>query len=631
VRTPRYALLAVLCTVSDMALLAPPAAAQTAAADDKRFQIVECVMPSTARKRGRNFTEIVRGGIQTTSADECENFGGTYVPVTALEDALNLWRPEAEKGSTAAQYRVGSILEQGVRGKVDIPAAVDWYRRAETGGDLRARASLIRLAQDGKWQAPPDELRRLLGQGFSGGTEPARAERDTLREQLAAAQSALAEKEKSLAAVRSSGAGAKAPTGEDAGALSAEIQRLRDINETYRQRMTVVEKVSDRLRVQLAGAPSGKQQSGVALAAVGSELTIEIYDPPVPTTRGVQLTVSPRDGGFRVIGRATSPTGIKSLSVNEKPQTVGVDGSFEIRQAITRGATKFVVKATDGANRNKQTEFELVASETVGAVASTPLNTAKLGTYHALVIGNNAYTRGWPPLQTAVNDARKMAQVLESNYGFKVTLLVDKDRYSLLSAINTLRLNLGENDNLLIYYAGHGMADTETGAAYWVPVDGEPKNQSNWLAASEITNMLRAMKAKNVLIIADACYAGAFTYRTIPTARPELDAGQRATALSAMSSRKSRTILTSGGNEPVLDSSDGKHSLFAAELIPLLEQNKQPLEASRIFTSLAVRVHEAAKKLTKGAVSADYSNQVPYYAALEHAGHEMGDFVLVPK
>ncbi len=631
-RTLTCGALSLSCAVGTFGAFFGSASVHASAADAKRFEIVECVMPSTARKRGRNFSEIVRGGIQTTSADECENFGGTYVPVSALEASLALWRPEADKGNVTAQYRVGSILEQGVRGQPDVRGAIEWYQRANAQGDLRARASLVRLAQEGKWNAPRDELSKLLGQSFSDGLEPVKSERDNLRVQLDLAQKMLAEKEAFLKqAPPASGTSNADAAGVQA--LTAEVMRLREINDTYRQRMTVVEKVSDRLRVQLGAAPATRDTGIAASTSAFADLSIEIYDPPVPSTRGAQVAVSAnRDGAIRIIGRANSPAGIRTVTVNERPQKISTDGTFDIRSPLTRGAAKFAIKATDGANRSRQTEFELVSADSgVRAITSVNVAPAKTGNYHALVIGNNRYARGWPALQTAVGDAQRMANVLRDHYGFQVKLINDADRYAMLSALNTLRQTLTENDNLLIFYAGHGQIDAGTGAAYWVPVDGEPNNPANWIPSSEITNMLRAMKAKNVLIVADSCYAGAFTYRTIPTASAELDATQRGAALGTMSARKSRTILTSGGNEPVLDSSDGKHSLFAAELLPLLEQNRQPLEASRIFTALAVRVHESAQKLTSGAVSADYSNQVPYYAALEHAGHELGDFVFVPK
>ncbi len=49
------------------------------------------------------------------------------------------------------------------------------------------------------------------------------------------------------------------------------------------------------------------------------------------------------------------------------------------------------------------------------------------GHYYALVIGNNTY-QYLKPLQTAVADAKAVAQVLRDKYGFRVTLLLDAKR-----------------------------------------------------------------------------------------------------------------------------------------------------------------------------------------------------------
>jgi hypothetical protein len=79
------------------------------------------------------------------------------------------------------------------------------------------------------------------------------------------------------------------------------------------------------------------------------------------------------------------------------------------------------------------------------------------GNYHALVIGNNNY-RHLSKLKTAVNDPTAVAEVLRRAYGFKVNLLIDATRAEMLLALSKLRATLKFDDNLLIYYAGHGFA-----------------------------------------------------------------------------------------------------------------------------------------------------------------------------
>ena len=72
-----------------------------------------------------------------------------------------------------------------------------------------------------------------------------------------------------------------------------------------------------------------------------------------------------------------------------------------------------------------------------------------LGNYYALVIGNNAY-HSLPPLETAINDARAVAQLLRNKYGFRVDVLIDATREDILRALNRYRRMLDANDNLLI-------------------------------------------------------------------------------------------------------------------------------------------------------------------------------------
>src|SRR5579864_2549817 len=78
-----------------------------------------------------------------------------------------------------------------------------------------------------------------------------------------------------------------------------------------------------------------------------------------------------------------------------------------------------------------------------------------LGSYYALVIGNNNY-KYLNKLQTAVNDADAMAQMLRQRYGFVAKELRNATRDDIITAMVEYRRTLPENSNLLIYYAGHG-------------------------------------------------------------------------------------------------------------------------------------------------------------------------------
>ncbi|MGI9294228.1 MAG: caspase family protein [Pseudomonadales bacterium] len=232
------------------------------------------------------------------------------------------------------------------------------------------------------------------------------------------------------------------------------------------------------------------------------------------------------------------------------------------------------------------------------------------GRYRALVIGNNRY-REFPKLQTPLADAKAVAKLLESDYGFSVTRLTNASRYKVLKALGQLRKELKAEDNLLVYYAGHGYLDETTRRGYWLPVDAERDNSANWISTDDIADMLAGAAAEHAIVIADSCFSG-----TLTRAGPTLNRDERNALLQRLASKRSRTVLTSGGLEPVLDDGDGQHSIFARVFLDVLTENQGVLEAERLFMSLRDRV----------AVNAD---QTPQYAPIRKAGHAGGDFIFV--
>jgi len=64
--------------------------------------------------------------------------------------ALEIWKPLAEKGSTAAQLSLGAMYEQGQGVPQDYAEAVKWYERAATGGHTSAQFNLAQLYETGR-------------------------------------------------------------------------------------------------------------------------------------------------------------------------------------------------------------------------------------------------------------------------------------------------------------------------------------------------------------------------------------------------------------------------------------------------------------------------------------------------
>ncbi len=244
------------------------------------------------------------------------------------------------------------------------------------------------------------------------------------------------------------------------------------------------------------------------------------------------------------------------------------------------------------------------------------------GTYHALVIGSDMY-RYLPRLDTAVNDARAVAEILSRRYGFETTTLFNADRYQILSSLNGLRGRLTDKDNLVIYYAGHGELDEINRRGHWLPIDAERDSSANWISNAEVTDILNAMSAKHVLLIADSCYSGALT-RASPGFRLAggMSDRQRQSWIRVMVDRRSRIALTSGGLEPVVDAGEERHSVFAKALLEALARNTGVLDSQSLFAEISAQVTYAASRYEV--------TQVPEYAPIRSAGHDGGEFFFVP-
>ena len=235
------------------------------------------------------------------------------------------------------------------------------------------------------------------------------------------------------------------------------------------------------------------------------------------------------------------------------------------------------------------------------------------GSYHALVIGNNDYAH-LPKLKTAVADARAIAELLRERYNFSVQLVLNATREDVIRALLELRGKLGENDSLLIYYAGYGYLDSLTDTGFWLPVDAHEDNEANWVSVSTLSRNLRAIWAKHIMIVADSCYSGTLTRAApvhLPSPREQME------LLRRMAEKRSVTAMSSGGLEPVADSGGGNHSVFAKAFMTTLNENDTILRGELVFDRVRSSV----------VVNAD---QTPEYGDVRLADHQGGDFLFVP-
>lgn len=316
----------------------------------------------------------------------------------------------------------------------------------------------------------------------------------------------------------------------------------------------------------------------------------------------------------------------KSLNATQKSELALLKSLVKgLQQSQVTAKTKLeglVLRTPVAVSNYKDSTLEVTKT---GSAEDISYSDMKFGKYYALIIGNQEYSQ-LNDLTTVKNDVRVMADLLEKRYGFEVQLLINSDRLNVMRAVNELSERLEEDDNLLIYYAGHGNRITtgEREAGYWLPVNASPPpDDSSWVPNEFVTNHLARLKAKRVLVISDSCYAGLLSSSPGYLFFNKNDAQQTKEYIKYKLPRRSRLLMSSGGDKPVIDNGGNGHSVFASALLDKLKSNDRILAAPELFRSIKDKVVEESNRYE--------FLQEPVYKSIKGAGHEIGDFFFVPK
>lgn len=215
-----------------------------------------------------------------------------------------------------------------------------------------------------------------------------------------------------------------------------------------------------------------------------------------------------------------------------------------------------------------------------------------------------------PSLFNCVRDAQRIKTILHRDYQFEpehtFTLYNEAaTEKNIFDTFKKLVRIVRPEDNLLILYSGHGEFETDIEEGYWIPVDAQLGDFSDYVSNSRIVKYLKAINAHHILLIVDSCFSGSlFSHR---------NAGRAAAALR-LDEIPSRWLITAGRNEVVSDGQPGDHSPFADNIIYFLENNK---EQSLSVADLSDAVVDAVIY---------NSRQTPRGEPLQDVGHRGGQF-----
>jgi len=240
-------------------------------------------------------------------------------------------------------------------------------------------------------------------------------------------------------------------------------------------------------------------------------------------------------------------------------------------------------------------------------IADAPTDTRKRV---ALLIGNDAYSGDIPALATPISDVEAIAAKLKDKHGFEVIVLRNAGKADIIREMNRLATGTVVADSVMIMYAGHGYQEEGArGMGYWIPVDATATSAAGWVSNQDISKLLYAIPARQVMLVSDSCFSGSLT-------REQRVKAARGLNRDEVLKQRSVLVLSSGGEEPVTDDGHDGHSIFAWNLLNVLDSAEQGLTGFELYR----QVHEGVIK--------EYPQQ-PQFGASIFAGHKGdGDYFL---
>ncbi|MCX6149249.1 MAG: caspase family protein [Ignavibacteriales bacterium] len=312
---------------------------------------------------------------------------------------------------------------------------------------------------------------------------------------------------------------------------------------------------------------------------------------------------------IKIRGLATDESGIREVTVNNRKADLTSSGEFSIDMFLDVGRNRIIVKATDFKSN--------IALDTL-FISRKIEDLIERGKFYALIIGINKYHGAWQELNNAVNDAKAVEKLLKEEYVFDeiITLYEDQaTRKNIIQKIEWLEDNVKNDDNVLIFYSGHGEFKQNQNRGYWVPIDATTQSTVDYISNPDIQTHLNGIASRHTLLIADACFSGdIFKGRTENMTFENTDR-----YFKEVYRKASRTALTSGGIEPVTDGGRDGHSVFTYYLLKALKENSSKyFAAGQLFSEIKIPV-------------TNNSEQRPNFQPIKNTGDEGGEFLFIKK
>lgn len=201
-------------------------------------------------------------------------------------------------------------------------------------------------------------------------------------------------------------------------------------------------------------------------------------------------------------------------------------------------------------------------------------DTIKKQTNYALLIAIGEYD-AFDNLVNPTIDVGEIAKDLSQDYGYVVEVLSNPKLDDILKKLKTYAMiPYGENDQLFIFFAGHGYYDDVFKEGYLIAKDSKADDiaHTSFLSHSNLRTVVNNIPCEHIFLSLDACFGGTFD--------PIIASASRSTGMykdvekedfiQRKMKYKTRLYLSSGGKEYVPDGRPGQHSPFTRKFLEAL-------------------------------------------------------------
>ena len=197
---------------------------------------------------------------------------------------------------------------------------------------------------------------------------------------------------------------------------------------------------------------------------------------------------------------------------------------------------------------------------------------------YAILFATNKFDN-WSDLVNPIYDADAIAKELTERYGFIVEIVKDAEQNDVMTKMRELaQRKYKPQDQLLIFFAGHGVYDEVFGEGFVVAKNSirNDVSKNTYISHNRIRSNIDNIPCEHIFLAMDVCFGGTFDPVLASSRAAAYEETNDQEYLVKKLSKKTRKYLTSGGKEYVSDGVRGHHSPFAAGMLEALKTNGGP-------------------------------------------------------